>query len=60
MISSPVRTARSASSSWERGDNTKAKFLLGWRPSYDLERLVEAAFEYERGPDDPRVIYDPG
>jgi nucleoside-diphosphate-sugar epimerase len=41
-------------------DNTKAKFLLGWRPSYDLERLVEAAFEYERGPDDPRVIYYPG
>jgi len=35
-------------------DNSKAKFLLGWRPRYDLERLVDAAWAYERSPDDPR------
>ena len=41
-------------------DNSKAKFLLGWRPQYDLERLVEAAWSYRRGPDDPRQIWYPG
>ena len=35
-------------------DNTKAKFLLGWRPAYDLPRLVEEAWTYQRGADDPR------
>ncbi len=29
-------------------DNTKAKFLLGWRPRYDLKRMVDAAFSYRR------------
>jgi nucleoside-diphosphate-sugar epimerase len=41
-------------------DNTKAKFLLGWRPRYDLERLVDAAFDYQRAADDPRIIWYPG
>jgi UDP-glucose 4-epimerase len=41
-------------------DNSKAKFLLGWRPRYDLKKLTDAAFEYQRAPDDPRVIYYPG
>lgn len=41
-------------------DNAKAKFLLGWRPQYDYRRLVDAAFDYERGPDDPRKIWYPG
>jgi nucleoside-diphosphate-sugar epimerase len=41
-------------------DNTKAKLLLGWRPRYDLERLVEEAWSYERGPDEPRVVWYPG
>jgi nucleoside-diphosphate-sugar epimerase len=41
-------------------DNAKAKLLLGWRPRYDLERLVEEAWSYERGPDDPRVVWYPG
>ncbi len=41
-------------------DNTKAKFLLGWRPEYDLEKLIEAAWEYERAEDDPRVVVYPG
>ncbi len=29
-------------------DNSKAKFLLGWRPQYDLARLTDAAFDYVR------------
>lgn len=38
-------------------DNTKAKFLLGWRPKYDLEHLIDAAWDYKRGPTDPRKIW---
>jgi UDP-glucose 4-epimerase len=41
-------------------DNTKAKFLLGWRPRYDLARLTDAAFDYVRAASDPRVIWYPG
>ncbi len=41
-------------------DNAKAKFLLRWSPRYDLERLVEEAWSYERGPDEPRVVWYPG
>ncbi|MBX3604867.1 MAG: NAD(P)-dependent oxidoreductase [Piscinibacter sp.] len=41
-------------------DNSKAKFLLGWRPRYDLERMVESAWTYHRTPDDPRRIWYPG
>src|SRR5829696_1292618 len=41
-------------------DNTKAKFLLGWRPQYDLARLIDAAFDYQRAEDDPRVVWYPG
>jgi UDP-glucose 4-epimerase len=41
-------------------DNTKAKFLLGWRPHYDLPRLTDAAFDHRRPPDDPRVVWYPG
>ena len=41
-------------------DNTKAKFLLGWRPSYDLARLIDAAFDYQRADDDPRMVWYPG
>jgi UDP-glucose 4-epimerase len=41
-------------------DNAKARFLLGWRPRYDLERLIDAAFEYRRPDDDPRIIWYPG
>jgi UDP-glucose 4-epimerase len=52
----PVRTPYH--STWL--DNTKAKLLLGWRPKYDLRRLTDAAFDYERAPDDPRVVFYPG
>jgi nucleoside-diphosphate-sugar epimerase len=41
-------------------DNTKAKFLLGWRPEYDLKRLVDEAFDYVRAADDPRKVWYPG
>ena len=41
-------------------DNTKAKFLLGWRPEYDLKKLIDAAFDYQRAEDDPRKVWYPG
>jgi UDP-glucose 4-epimerase len=41
-------------------DNSKAKFLLGWRPEYDLARLIEAAWTYQRRPDEPRIVWYPG
>jgi UDP-glucose 4-epimerase len=41
-------------------DNSKARFLLGWRPEYDMRRLVDAAWGYERASDDPRVVWYPG
>ena len=41
-------------------DNTKIKFLLGWRPQYDLRRLIDEAFDYQRDESDPRIIWYPG
>ena len=41
-------------------DNTKAKFLLGWRPQFDLKRLIEEAWTYSRREDDPRKVWYPG
>jgi UDP-glucose 4-epimerase len=41
-------------------DNTKAKFRLGWRPEYDLKRLIDSAWDYQRAEDDPRKIWYPG
>ena len=41
-------------------DNSKARFLLRWRPQYDLVRLVDAAWAYERAADDPRRVWYPG
>jgi len=41
-------------------DNSKAKFLLGWRPRYDLKRLIEEAWIYQRDAADPRRIWYPG
>jgi nucleoside-diphosphate-sugar epimerase len=41
-------------------DNTKAKFLFGWRPAYDLKKLTDAAWDYRRRADDPRVVWYPG
>ncbi len=52
----PVRT--SFHSTWL--DNSKAKFLLGWRPRYDLKMMTDAAWEYVRAADDKRVVWYPG
>ena len=41
-------------------DNTKAKFLLGWRPIYDLKKMTDSAWEYRRSEDDPRIVWYPG
>jgi nucleoside-diphosphate-sugar epimerase len=41
-------------------DNAKAKFLLSWRPRYDLPRLIDAAWDYRRDASDPRFVWYPG
>lgn len=41
-------------------DNTKAKFLLGWRPKVDLAQLIDRAWDYPRPADDPRIVWYPG
>jgi UDP-glucose 4-epimerase len=53
-----VDVATSFYSTWL--DNSKARFLLDWRPAYDLKRLIDAAWSYRRAPDDPRVVWYPG
>jgi nucleoside-diphosphate-sugar epimerase len=52
----PIRTPYR--STWL--DNSKARFLLGWRPTYDLRRMTDAAWSYQRLPSDPRVVWYPG
>ena len=56
LPSVPIRTPYR--STWL--DNSKAKFLLGWRPRYDLARMTDAAYDHKRGPDDPRIVWYPG
>jgi nucleoside-diphosphate-sugar epimerase len=56
LESIPVKTE--FHSNWM--DNTKAKFLLGWRPRYDYRRMLDSAWEYVREPDDTRVVWYPG
>ncbi len=41
-------------------DNSKAKSLLGWRPQFDLPRLIDEAWSYQRSASDPRKIWYPG
>lgn len=41
-------------------DNTKAKLLLGWRPAYDMKKMIDSAWDYARAQDDPRTIWYPG
>jgi nucleoside-diphosphate-sugar epimerase len=41
-------------------DNAKARHRLGWRPEYDLAKLIDAAWEYQRAPEDERKIWYPG
>ena len=53
-----VDIASSFHSTWM--DNSKTKFVLGWRPKYDLERLIESAWGYVRDSSDPRKVWYPG
>jgi len=41
-------------------DNAKAKFLLGWKPRFDLKRLIDEAWDYQRNESDPRRVWYPG
>jgi UDP-glucose 4-epimerase len=41
-------------------DNAKARFMLGWRPRYNLKNLIDSAWEYVRSVDEPRRIWYPG
>ncbi len=41
-------------------DNSKAKFLLDWHPEYNLSRLIDTAWDYQRAEDDLRVVWYPG
>jgi nucleoside-diphosphate-sugar epimerase len=41
-------------------DNSRAKAELGWRPAYDTKKLIEAAWDYQRAPNDPRRVWYPG
>lgn len=41
-------------------DNAKARLRLDWHPEYDLAKLIEASWNYERSSDDERKIYYPG
>lgn len=41
-------------------DNSKAKQMLGWRPRYDLTRLIDEAYDYKRASDNPRKVWYPG
>ncbi len=41
-------------------DNARAKAELGWRPSYDVFKLIDSAWDYVRSPDDPRTVFYPG
>ena len=41
-------------------DNSRAKLELGWRPNYDLEKLIDGAWNYKRALTDPRKIWYPG
>lgn len=41
-------------------DNAKARFLLNWKPVYDTPKLIEAAYNYKRPQNEPRIIWYPG
>ncbi|MGY8641955.1 MAG: NAD-dependent epimerase/dehydratase family protein [Verrucomicrobiales bacterium] len=41
-------------------DNAKARQKLGWQPKYDLKKLIDASWGYERGEEDPRKTWYPG
>jgi UDP-glucose 4-epimerase len=54
----PVEIPTPFHSNWL--DCTKARHLLGWRPTVDLEALVDRAWSYKRAANEARMIYYPG
>jgi nucleoside-diphosphate-sugar epimerase len=38
-------------------DNAKARLMLDWEPEYDFQKLIEAAFTYERAANDVRKVW---
>jgi UDP-glucose 4-epimerase len=56
LPATPVRA--SYVSNWM--DNSRAKAELGWRPQYDLRKLIDSAWEYVRPAEEPRRIFYPG
>ena len=53
-----IAIASSYHSTWL--DNTKAKFELNWHPRYDLAKLIDSAWNYNRPTSEPRKIWYPG
>lgn len=41
-------------------DNAKARHMLAWEPEYDLAKLIDTAFAYQRTPQDVRKIWYAG
>lgn len=41
-------------------DNSRARAELGWRPRYDLARLIDSAWSYARPAEEPRRVFYPG
>lgn len=56
LPATPVRA--SYVSNWL--DNSRAKAELGWRPAYDLRRLIDSAWDYVRPAEEPRRVWYPG
>lgn len=38
-------------------DNAKARLRLEWEPAYDMQRLIDEAFDYQRAEDDIRKVW---
>lgn len=41
-------------------DNAKARLRLGWEPAYDMQKLIDEAFDFQRAEDDIRKIWYAG
>lgn len=53
-----VPVATDLHSTWY--DVSRARQVLGWRPRYDQQRLIDAAWAHQRAADDERVVWYPG
>lgn len=41
-------------------DNAKARHMLEWEPKYEIQKLIDEAFAYQRAPNDVRKIWYAG